>query len=41
MNNGTVKIFEQGTSAGAFAELAAGAYPDAIATDTITFLVGN
>ena len=37
MNNGTVKVFQQGSSAGAFAELAAGAYPGAIASDTITF----
>lgn len=37
MNNGLVKIFEQGTSAGAFPELTSGAYPGAIATDTITF----
>lgn len=37
MNNGKVKIFEQGTSAGAFPELASGAYPAGIATDTITF----
>jgi hypothetical protein len=32
-----VKIFEQGASAGAFAELAAGAYPAGITGDTITF----
>lgn len=37
MNSGKVKIFEQGTSAGAFPELAAGAYPGAITTDTVTF----
>ena len=37
MNNGKVKIFAQGTSAGAFPELAAGAYPGAITGDTITF----
>ncbi len=37
MNNGLVKIFQQGTSAGAFPELAAGAYPAAITGDTITF----
>lgn len=37
MNTGKVKIFEQGTSAGAFPELAAGAYPGAITTDTVTF----
>ena len=37
MNNGKVKIFQQGSGAGAFPELAAGAYPSAIASDTITF----
>ena len=37
MNNGKVKIFQQGASAGAFPELAAGAYPGAITGDTITF----
>jgi hypothetical protein len=37
MNNGTVKVFQQGTSAGAFTELAASAYPSAITSDTITF----
>jgi len=37
MNNGKVKIFAQGTSAGAFPELAAGAYPGAITGDTVTF----
>src|ERR1700683_2250533 len=37
MNNGKVKIFQQGASAGAFPELAAGAYPSAISADTITF----
>jgi len=37
MNNGKVKIFQQGASAGAFPELAAGAYPGAITSDTITF----
>ncbi len=37
MNNGKVKIFQQGSGAGAFSELAAGAYPSAIASDTITF----
>ncbi len=37
MNNSKVKIFQQGASAGAFPELAAGAYPSAIASDTITF----
>jgi len=36
MNNGKVKIFQQGASAGAFPELAAGAYPSAISSDTIT-----
>jgi hypothetical protein len=37
MNSGKVKIFQQGGSAGAFPELAAGAYPSAITGDTITF----
>jgi len=37
MNNGKVKIFQQGASAGAFPELAAGAYPGGITGDTITF----
>jgi len=37
MNNGKVKVFQQGASAGAFPELAAGAYPSAITSDTITF----
>lgn len=37
MNNGKVKIFQQGSSAGAFPELAAGAYPSAITGDTLTF----
>jgi hypothetical protein len=37
MNNGMVKIFQQGSSAGAFQELAAGSYPGAIASDIITF----
>ena len=37
MNNAKVKIFAQGTSAGAFPELAAGAYPGAITGDAITF----
>jgi hypothetical protein len=37
LNNGKVKIFQQGASAGAFPELAAGAYPSAITADTITF----
>ncbi|MGH9776072.1 MAG: hypothetical protein ACRD50_14125 [Candidatus Acidiferrales bacterium] len=32
-----VKIFQQGASAGAFPEIAAGAYPAAITGDTITF----
>ncbi len=36
MNNNKVKIFQQGASAGAFPELAAGAYPAAITADTIT-----
>ncbi|MGH7837547.1 MAG: hypothetical protein ACREQC_06935 [Candidatus Binataceae bacterium] len=37
MNANKVKIFAQGTAAGAFPELAAGAYPGAITADTITF----
>jgi len=37
MNNGKVKIFQQGSSAGAFPELASGAYPSSITSDTITF----
>jgi len=37
MNNSKVKIFAQGASAGAFPELAAGAYPGAITGDSITF----
>lgn len=37
LNNGKVKIFQQGASAGAFPELAAGAYPSAITGDTVTF----
>jgi len=37
MNSNKVKIFQQGASAGAFPELAAGAYPGAITADTITF----
>jgi hypothetical protein len=37
LNAGKVKIFQQGTSAGPFPELAAGAYPAAITSDTITF----
>ena len=37
MNNGKVKIFAQGAAAGAFPELAAGAYPAAITAHTITF----
>lgn len=37
MNSNKVKIFQQGASAGAFPELAAGAYPSAITGDTITF----
>lgn len=36
-NSGKVKIFQQGSSAGAFPELASGAYPAAITGDTITF----
>ena len=37
INSGKVKIFQQGSAAGAFAELASGAYPAAITADTITF----
>ncbi|MDR3720806.1 MAG: hypothetical protein P4L00_04355 [Candidatus Acidoferrales bacterium] len=37
LNNGKVKIFQQGASAGAFPELGSGAYPSAITSDTITF----
>jgi len=37
MNSGKVKIFQQGASSGPFPELAAGAYPAAITSDTITF----
>ncbi len=37
MNSNKVKIFQQGSAAGAFPELAAGAYPGAITSDTITF----
>lgn len=37
MNNGKVKIFQQGASAGSFPEIASGAYPAAITSDTITF----
>lgn len=37
MNSGKVKMFQQGASAGAFPELAAGAYPAAITGDTISF----
>jgi len=37
MNSNKVKIFQQGASAGAFPELAAGAYPGAITGDSITF----
>jgi hypothetical protein len=36
-NSGTVKVFQQGSGAGAFPELAAGPYPAAITGDTITF----
>lgn len=36
-NNGKVKIFQNAAGAGAFTELAAGAYPGAITGDTITF----
>src|ERR1700719_342092 len=37
MSSNKVKIFQQGASAGAFPELAAGAYPGAITADSITF----
>lgn len=37
INSGKVKVFQQGSGAGAFAELAAGSYPAAIAGDTVTF----
>jgi hypothetical protein len=37
LNSNKVKIFQQGASAGAFPELAAGAYPGAITADTVTF----
>jgi hypothetical protein len=37
MDSGKVKVFQQGGSAGAFAELAASAYPGAITSDTVTF----
>ncbi|HEV2287397.1 MAG TPA: hypothetical protein VGR81_00425 [Candidatus Acidoferrales bacterium] len=37
INSNKVKMFEQAGSAGAFAELASGAYPAAISADTITF----
>ena len=37
MNSSKVKIFQQGAAAGAFPELAAGAYPGAITSDSITF----
>ena len=37
LNNSKVKIFQQGASAGAFPELASGAYPAAVSGDTITF----
>ena len=37
MNSNKVKIFQQGSSAGSFPELAAGAYPGAITSDSITF----
>jgi hypothetical protein len=36
MTTNKVKIFQQGSSAGPFPELAAGAYPSAITADTIT-----
>ncbi len=37
MNNGEGENLPAGASAGAFPELAAGAYPGAITSDTITF----
>jgi len=37
MNANKVKVFQQGSAAGAFPELAAGAYPAAITSDTVTF----
>lgn len=37
MNDGLVKIFQQGASAGAFPELASGTYPAAITGDSISF----
>lgn len=37
IGNGKVKIFQQASGAGAFQELAAGAYPAAISSDTVTF----
>lgn len=37
MNSGKVKMFQQGAAAGAFPELAAGAYPGAVSGDSITF----
>lgn len=37
LNANKIKVFQQGTSAGAFPELAAGAYPSAITGDAITF----
>jgi hypothetical protein len=37
MNSNKVEIFQQSAAAGAFPELAAGAYPGAITSDTITF----
>lgn len=37
INSGKVKMFQNAGAAGAFAELAAGAYPAAITSDTVTF----
>ena len=37
INSGKVKIFQNAAAAGAFAELASGAYPAAITADTVTF----
>lgn len=37
INSGKVKVFQQASGAGAFAELTAGSYPAAITGDTVTF----
>jgi len=39
ITSGKVKIFQQGAASGAFAELAAGAYPAAITGDTVYALI--